>query len=209
MERWLENDGDSRTAKDAARAEGFRCDASGCVTSVKGATLSVARHPSAITDDCGRADILVLNVPRPKVCATPAAIIDVFDVYDQGAHALYIEDGGKVRVDTVAAHRGIRPWSQIPEHKRRLPVPRVGEPSQSNTATASDTDAEPRNAASGIEPLAEGQASVGDSARPRRADRLPAFAGRPEWLARGALRPDVEDDDSTSDAVIDVQGGEP
>ena len=208
LERWLENDGDARTAKEAANAKGFRCDASGCVAQVKGATLSVARHPSAIADDCARADILVLNVPRPKSCATPAAIVDVFDVYDQGAHAIYIEDEGRVRIDTVAAHRGIRPWSQIPEHTRKLPAPKLGAPSQANTTAASDADSEPRDAASAPRPAL----SAGDpnsSVRQRRADKLPAFAGRPEWLAQGALRPDVEDDEGAPDVAPDVQGGEP
>lgn len=207
LERWLENDGDARSAQQAAKAEGFRCDASGCVTQVKGATLSVARHPSAIADDCARADILVLNVPRPKVCASPAAIVDVFDVYDQGAHALYIEDEGRVRIDTVAAHRGIRPWSEVPEHKRRLPVPKVGEPAQSSGSAALDDG--PRDVTTGTQIPDPASRAVNDSVRQRRADRLPAFAGRPEWLARGVLRPDVEDDESAGEPVIDAQGDAP
>ncbi len=194
LERWLENDGDARTAVEAARADGFRCDASGCVSQVKGAIVSVARHPSAIADDCARADILVLNVPKPKRCATPAAIVDVFDVYDLGAHALYIEDGGKVRVDTVAAHRGDRPWSQLPEHslrKARLPVPRIG--------GASEIDG-------GVTPGGDGNSGQPEIRPP---GRLPAFAGRPEWLSKGALRPDIEDDDDGNfgAAPLDQQRG--
>ena len=194
LERWLEHDGDKRKATEAANAEGFTCDASGCVTKVKGALVSVARHPSALADDCARARILVLNIPRPKGCDGPETVIDVFDVYDKGTHALYVEDAGvkggvpAIRIDTVAAHRGDRPWSHVedkPHSKRHLRQPRM------------------HDAVSG-----EGGDSLtlsGAAGTP--APRLPAFAGRPEWLASGPPRAEVEDDASEGEAATGTDPG--
>ena len=183
LERWLEHDGDKRKAAEAGNAAGFTCDASGCVTKVKGALVSVARHPSALADDCARARILILNVPRPKGCDGPETVIDVFDVYDKGTHALYIDEAGAnggppaIRIDTVAAHRGDRPWSHLPDRPsgaRHLRQPRLHD-----GTNISAGDKAPN--ANGSTPAAA---------------RLPAFAGRPEWLSSGPPRADVEDDDA-------------
>lgn len=117
MTRWLESDGDSRTARDAAKGEGFRCDATGCLAEVKGVTLAIARHPAALIDDCARSRILVIGMPRPKWCTQPDRVIDLFALRDGGTHALYIGREGQLRVETVAAARGNRPWSPAPKRE--------------------------------------------------------------------------------------------
>jgi competence protein ComEC len=168
LERWLEHDGDARAAKDVAKAKGFTCDGVGCVARVKGVVLAVARHPAAIGDDCTHARVLVLDVPRPRGCEGAGTIIDFFDIWRNGTHALYIEPGAepKIRVETVAALRGDRPWSKVPDRKherksdRRLPKPQV-------------------------------MAHV--DGQPLEADTLPGFATRPEWLQPLPPRPEVED----------------
>ncbi len=130
MRRWLEHDGDGRQPK-AAAGDTFTCDASGCVARVKGKRVAVARHPSAIEDDCARSDILVLSAPRPKTCIGPELIVDVFDVWRGGTHAIYIGDGvgaGGLRVETVASERGDRPWSTMPERRRQRPASGLPKP---------------------------------------------------------------------------------
>jgi competence protein ComEC len=61
-------------------------------------------------------------------------VIDFFDIWREGTHAIYIEDDGSqkahVTIDTVAAHRGDRPWSPRIAKRRRdkhpkLPLPRI------------------------------------------------------------------------------------
>ena len=74
-------------------------------------TVAVARHPAAFSDDCRRAGILVSNIVGPKTCPAPQAVVDVFTARREGAHAIYIEEDGGVRIDTVARRRGARPWS--------------------------------------------------------------------------------------------------
>lgn len=92
LSRWLEHDGDARSVKEAvAAATGFACDAAGCVTRVRGYTVAMPRHASAIADDCARADIVLLSVPKPKGCTRPLAVIDFFALRAQGTHAIFID----------------------------------------------------------------------------------------------------------------------
>jgi competence protein ComEC len=160
LDRWLEYDGDSRTARDAKTGEAFNCDAVGCIAHVKGATVAVARHPAAVTDDCLNADVLVLDMPKPEDCAIPRTVVDVFDRWRNGAYALYVDHSDDnpephIRLETVAAHRGERPWSAMPERKQPdLPKPRVLEaptpeaPVAPGTARTAEADDTPRTSAS-------------------------------------------------------------
>jgi competence protein ComEC len=109
--RWLEHDGDTREPKEATKASGFKCDAVGCRALVKGVTVAVARHPAALADDCQRAKILIASFANPRGCNGPAVLIDFFAVRRGGTHAIYIEEDGHIRVETVAQMRGDRPWS--------------------------------------------------------------------------------------------------
>ena len=161
LDRWLEYDGDSRTARDAKSGDGFNCDAVGCIAHVKGATVAVARHPAAVTDDCLNADVLVLDMPKPEDCAVPKTVVDVFDRWRNGAYALYLdhsEDNPEphVRLETVAAHRGERPWSAAPDRSGQgerqpvLPKPRIQEspaPAAGGPARVADDEASPKTSA--------------------------------------------------------------
>jgi competence protein ComEC len=109
--RWLEHDGDTREPKEATKASGFKCDAVGCLAVVKGVTVAVARHPAALRDDCQRAKILIASFANPHGCNGPTVLIDFFAVRRGGTHAIYIEEDGHIRVETVAQMRGDRPWS--------------------------------------------------------------------------------------------------
>ncbi len=109
--RWLEHDGDTREPKEATKASGFKCDAVGCRALVKGVTVAVARHPAALADDCQRVKILIASFANPRGCNGPAVLIDFFAVRRGGTHAVYIEEDGHIRVETVAQMRGDRPWS--------------------------------------------------------------------------------------------------
>ncbi|MBK9078099.1 MAG: ComEC/Rec2 family competence protein [Hyphomicrobium sp.] len=192
LERWLEHDGDARSAKEAQSGTAFSCDGVGCVARVKGAEVAVARHPAAISDDCTAARVVVLNEPRPKFCDAKGLVIDLFDVWREGTHALYIDNaptvgeaqGGfiKIRVDTVAAHRGERPWA-----------PRW-------TPSLKTRSAKKDAAQVLLQPI------IGDappSAPDKPSKGLPKFAGRPEFLTPLPPRPEIEDDEDAFDALSD------
>jgi competence protein ComEC len=117
LQRWLEHDGDGRTARQATTGESYRCDALGCTALVKQQLVAVARHPAALADDCTRARILVMSFPRPRGCQPAGTVVDFFAVRGKGTHAIYIS-GSDVRITTVADVRGVRPWSSRPERPR-------------------------------------------------------------------------------------------
>lgn len=84
--------------------------------------LAVTRHAATLEDDCQRAAIMVLNRVRPKFCVQPKLVLDARALRVGGAHAVYVEAGGRLRVETVAELRGERPWSPTRVYR---PKPRV------------------------------------------------------------------------------------
>lgn len=120
LSRWLEADGDGRKAKSVATGDGFGCDGTGCAVSIKGQRLAVTRHAGALAEDCARASILVLNMPRPKGCLRPGVVIDPDGLRRGGVHTVYVSKDG-VRLETVGALRGDRPWSRPPPQPKFEP----------------------------------------------------------------------------------------
>jgi competence protein ComEC len=109
LARWLEHDADARTPAEVGRAEAFVCDPQGCVATVKGVRVAVASTAAALRDDCRLAGVLVFKSVRPEACNAPR-MIDADALAARGAHSLTIADG-KVRIETVADSRGVRPWA--------------------------------------------------------------------------------------------------
>lgn len=112
LSRWMEHDGDARSTLKNSKRRDVTCDGLGCRTTVRGMTVAVARHPAAFRDDCRRAAIVVSGIVSPRSCTAPKAVVDFFSARRKGTHAVYIEDGGKVRIETVQQTRGQRPWSE-------------------------------------------------------------------------------------------------
>ncbi len=117
--QWLRRDGEkgpvadfvTRTETAQATPGAWRCDAAGCTaTLVGGGVLALARTQGALMEDCVRADWLVSAVPVRGPCAKPQMVIDRFDVWREGAHAVWIDDAGTAHVRTARDSRGERPW---------------------------------------------------------------------------------------------------
>ena len=87
------------------------CDSAGCLARIRGALVAVPRHAAAIAEDCRAADLLVLAVPRPAGCAGAAEVVDPGAVRRGGTSAVYIDGPQRLRIETTAAARGVRPWS--------------------------------------------------------------------------------------------------
>ncbi len=88
----------------------LRCDSLGCIYRVDGTAVAIARHQAALAEDCRHVDILVSLIPVRGRCPAARILIDRFDLWRDGAHALY-HRGGKWRVDSVGQRRGHRPWT--------------------------------------------------------------------------------------------------
>ncbi|MGE0022859.1 MAG: ComEC/Rec2 family competence protein [Hyphomicrobium sp.] len=127
LERWLEHDGDGRKPREALRTRGFRCDDAGCIAEVKGLTVAKTRHASAIAEDCAKAHIVITELPAPRDCTAPLLVLDRRALARDGTHAIYIAGDAPngaarisriIRIETVAARRGNRPWTERRERTK-------------------------------------------------------------------------------------------
>ncbi|MEO5335811.1 MAG: ComEC family competence protein [Magnetospirillum sp. WYHS-4] len=114
-EAWLQRAGleDETPWDEAEEEEGgdrLRCDSLGCVLRTGGRSLALVRQPGALLEDCRMADAVISLVPIRRTCRGPQVVIDRFDLWREGAHALWVEGDGRIRVESVNGNRGNRPW---------------------------------------------------------------------------------------------------
>jgi len=94
----------------------LKCDSLGCLYTNKGRTVALVQDFAALQDDCQVADAVISTVPVRGRCSGPKLVIDRFDLWRNGAHAVWFEKDG-FRVESVNRVRGDRPW---------VPKPRKG-----------------------------------------------------------------------------------
>lgn len=100
------------------------CDPLGCGARLNGRAIIVSRHPAGLREDCQLADILIAADPVPRYCTGPDLVIDRFDLWRAGGHAVFLPPPSKPeampRVVTVKTAIGQRLWT--PRRMReRLP----------------------------------------------------------------------------------------
>ena len=121
-ETWLRRDGIASAVRWPRRSDrrpaddgGVRCDELGCVTTIDGQTVAIAYTRGALEDDCRRADIIISFVPVRGPCPSAHLVVDRFDLWRSGAHAIWLSGGG-IRVETASHLLGRRPW--VATHRR-------------------------------------------------------------------------------------------
>lgn len=97
----------------------LRCDALGCLYRPHGRLVAIVFEPEALAEDCARADLVVSVVPARRACRLGPPIIDRFDLWREGAHAIWLGRDGGARIETVRANQGMRPWVPRREAKPR------------------------------------------------------------------------------------------
>ena len=106
LKRWLEHDGDARTSAAASQSGQWRCDAAGCIATLKGVTVAAVRHPSALSEDCARARVLILPFPKPEGCVGPEVVLEPKSFWASGTHVITVE--------TVTPGSGLAPAQAAP-----------------------------------------------------------------------------------------------
>jgi len=101
---------------------GAQCDRYGCVYRAGPHIVAMATDARALAEDCRVATVLISAVPVRGRCASATIVIDRFDLWRAGAHALWLSDSG-VTVESVRDYRGVRPWARAPEERRRSQSP--------------------------------------------------------------------------------------
>ena len=103
----------ARAALAAAKGGTLRCDSFACIANVGGRVVSVIRNPGAAREDCAHAHLVIALTSFYRFpCRGPGLIITRRDLFRGGTHAVWFEDDGGIRVETVAAKRGVRPWTR-------------------------------------------------------------------------------------------------
>ncbi len=134
IETWLRRAGQSRIDQarngrgpDPASASlespdaSLHCDALACVYRRHGRVAALVRDQAAVVEECARADVVVSFVPIRRGCRAPAAVIDRFALWRNGAHAIWLQRGAAPLIEHVAARRGERPW--VARRNARAPAP--------------------------------------------------------------------------------------
>jgi competence protein ComEC len=130
-EGWLSRFAEDQPAELAAAAAaaggglsgtGAECDHFGCLYHAGPHIVAMVTDARALVADCRVATLVISAVPVRGRCASASRVIDRFDLWRAGAHAIWLSDDG-VTVQTVRDYRGVRPWARAPEARRRTPSP--------------------------------------------------------------------------------------
>ncbi len=100
-----------------SRDRRLTCDSMGCIYRAGGQRIALIRNNGALFEDCRSADVIISAVPVRGPCPSAHTVIDRFELWRNGAHALWIDDGG-VRIESVNQERGKRPWVLLPTSRK-------------------------------------------------------------------------------------------
>jgi competence protein ComEC len=91
-------------------AEGrLSCDPLGCIYKARGQVVALVGDGRALADDCAMAAVVISREPVRGRCKGPGLVIDRFDLWRHGGNAIWLGEK-EIRVETVRARRGHRPW---------------------------------------------------------------------------------------------------
>ncbi|MFZ5791992.1 MAG: ComEC/Rec2 family competence protein [Pseudomonadota bacterium] len=116
-ETWLRRAGQSERddwPAQGASADGrLACDGLGCLYRAQDHVVALAWSTEALLDDCRVADLVVALEPVRKDCPSATRVIDRFDLWREGGHAVWLAPG-RIEIESVADSRGRRPWVAQP-----------------------------------------------------------------------------------------------
>lgn len=125
------------------------CDDLGCILTLQGRSIAIARRAEALADDCRTADLVFVAAPVRVYCPSARRLVDLLDLRSQGTHQVWLRSGG-FELLTSAGWQGDRPWSRhpLPYHKQVQPQapaapedPGDGEPADTADAEAALSEA--------------------------------------------------------------------
>jgi len=117
------------------------CDFEICLYRTGERVVALVKDEDAIDAACAGPEVVISAVPIRQTCQGARTVVDRFDLWRRGAHALWLEPNGRVRVETVAAWQGDRPWSLHPKPRHpRPPRPEEPRPQKPEDEAADDDD---------------------------------------------------------------------
>jgi len=106
---WLKRAGYRPLEKAEEKESPVRCDRLACIAQTEGMTVAYVFNQAALLEECHWADILISSIPIMQKCPVPKVVIDRFDLWRNGAYALY-NNSGTIKVLSDRTDRGNRPW---------------------------------------------------------------------------------------------------
>lgn len=117
-EQWLARDAVAQPAHwpvtGASQDGRLRCDTNGCILREDGWMIALPKTQAAISEDCRRADVVISLEPVQGRCPSARVVIDRFDVWRDGAHAIWLDPVSGPRVRSTGKERGARIWNPAP-----------------------------------------------------------------------------------------------
>lgn len=110
-ENWMRLAGQADVVPETfvAKASPVACDDDGCRVELQGRKVSVVASRKGFYEDCAWADVMMASEPLPEsACREGKVVLDLYDFKDDGAHSIYL---GDLRVRSVGAESGDRPWT--------------------------------------------------------------------------------------------------
>lgn len=113
-EKWLQRSGQDELEPwpiDGYGAGGrLACDDQGCIYRIHGRTIALVEQAMALSEDCAMADVVVGFEPIRIPCRPTTATIDWFDLWRNGAYAIWVDEDGRIDIEAAKDRRGERPW---------------------------------------------------------------------------------------------------
>jgi len=104
--------------KSSSRDGRLRCDETGCLWRVDGRVVALVKDEDNPEKACAGADIVLSSVPLRGTCRGARVLVDRFDLWRRGPHALWLGPDG-VRMESVAGWQGDRPWAWHPHPRKK------------------------------------------------------------------------------------------
>lgn len=88
------------------------CFDGACSFEIKGQRISYLENLNALAEECAVSKLIVLSYGLDKERQCQAKVLDRFDTWRSGAHALYLAPDGQIKIKTTAQTVGDRFWTR-------------------------------------------------------------------------------------------------
>ena len=108
--KWLQGNGETTGLIDAEGRVGWDCSSGDCFTDLVSMSISYLHEKSGQDAYCPPTQIIIADYPLHNACPNAQVVIDRFDVWRKGAHAVSFSNGRYI-VTTARDQQGNRPWA--------------------------------------------------------------------------------------------------